>query len=201
MILENFEQLNKDQRQTFADICNKLLSYSFLAKDKKDNKDQYYFVINYKHYFDEIFSVLGHELIVNRELGAIQLINSNYQSTMHLKREESLVLLIIRILYHEKLIETTLNDNVVVTVSDIHDKYDLLGFKRKIYKTELERTLRLFKRYNLIENIGEIAQSATKLIIYPTITMAISTTNIQDVYNYINQLNVEEGDKGNEKVN
>ena len=195
MILENFETLTKDQRQTFSDICNKLLTYSFIAKDKKDNKEQYYFVINYKHYFDEFFSVLGHELIVKREIGAIQLVNNNYQSTLKLKKEESLILLILRILYHEKLVETTLNDNVVISVSDIHDKYELLGFKKRIFKTELDRTLRLFKRYNLIENVGDITVSSSKLIIYPTITLAITTSNIQDVYNYIVRLGNEDGDK------
>ena len=195
MILENFETLTKDQRQTFSDICNKLLTYSFIAKDKKDNKEHYYFVINYKHYFDEFFGVLGHELIVKREIGAIQLVNNNYQSTLKLKKEESLILLILRILYHEKLVETTLNDNVVISISDIHDKYELLGFKKRIFKTELDRTLRLFKRYNLIENVGDITVSSSKLIIYPTITLAITTSNIQDVYNYIVRLGNEDGDK------
>ena len=89
MILEGFEQLNKEQRDTFKDICNKLLTYSFLAKEKKDNKNAYYFVINYKNYFDEFFGILGHELIINRELGAIQLVNNNFQSILRLKKEET----------------------------------------------------------------------------------------------------------------
>ncbi len=122
MILENFENLTGAQRQMFADTVVKLLASAFLARDKKDNKEHYYFVLSFKNYFDEYFGVIGYELILDRDRGAIQLVTKENQNLVKLKKEESLILLILRILFHQHLVETSINDNVVITVDEIHQK-------------------------------------------------------------------------------
>ena len=45
MILENFERPEHGAKTAFSDTCNKLLSTGFLARDKRDNKEQYYFLL------------------------------------------------------------------------------------------------------------------------------------------------------------
>ena len=47
-MLDSYERLTNVQKATFKDIANKLLASTFLARDKKDNKDNYYFVVSYK---------------------------------------------------------------------------------------------------------------------------------------------------------
>ena len=59
MILDKFEELNTTQRKLFAKTCLRLLSNSFLARDKQDNKDMYYFLLSYKHYLDEYFDIMN----------------------------------------------------------------------------------------------------------------------------------------------
>jgi hypothetical protein len=200
MILENFEQLTNPQRAMFADTCNKLLSSAFLAKDKKDNKEQYYFILSFKNYFDEYFSIIGYELNVDREQGAIQLISKDNANLLKLKKEESLILLIIRILYHQHLVQTSVNDNVIITVDEIHQKYDTLELKKKINKTDLVNILRLYRKYNLIEPLGDITQGSTRIIVYPTILMAINTQNINDVLDTIGRIVNHPGGKENEEA-
>jgi hypothetical protein len=200
MILENFESLTNPQRAMFADTCNKLLSSAFLAKDKKDNKEQYYFVLSFKNYFDEYFGVIGYELVLDREQGAIQLVNKDNANLLKLKKDESLILLILRILYHQHLVQTSINDNVVITVDEIHQKYDTLELKKKINKTDLVSILRLYRKYNLIEPLGDITQGSTRVIVYPTILMAINTQNISDVLDTINRIVNHQGGKENEET-
>ncbi|MBU1145521.1 MAG: DUF4194 domain-containing protein [Firmicutes bacterium] len=196
MILENYENLNMGQKQLFADTCNKLLSTGFLARDKKDNKEQYYFVLSFKNYFDEYFEVMNFEILLDRETGAIQLVHKEHHNLLKLKKEESLVLLILRILYHQHLVQTSINDNVIISISEIHQKYDALELKRKINKTDLVTILRMYKKFNLIEPLGDITQSNTKVVIYPTILLAINTHQINDVYDLINR--VSGNDEGDE---
>lgn len=198
MILENFEDLNVGQKKLFAKTCLRLLSNSFLAKDKEDNKEMYYFIISYKQYFDEYFDVMDFELVLDREMGAVQLLHRENNNLLKLKKDESIVLLILRILFHEHLVKTSINDNVVIKVDEIHDYYDSLELKKKINKTDLVKILRLFKRYNIIETLGDITKTSTPIIIYPTILLAINTQTINDVYNIINQL--ENGSDKNEKT-
>ncbi|MCR5741339.1 MAG: DUF4194 domain-containing protein [Gammaproteobacteria bacterium] len=194
MLLDELKEFNKETQETFKKICNQLLFSNYLSKDKRDNNKAYYFVLNYKKYFDEFFEILGDELILNKEIGAIQLKNNYYSGTLKLKKEETFIALILRILYQEKLINTTLDNTVVITVDEIHNKYQSFGFKRKIFKTELVSALRLFKKYNVIDNIGDLEMSSTKILIFSTITLLIPIHNIQEVYNYVNQLEVGKGE-------
>lgn len=188
MILENFETLNMGQQQLFSDTCNKLLSTGFLARDKRDNKEQYYFLISFKNYFDEYFGIMGYEVVLDREQGAVQLRHPENRNLMRLKRDESLILLILRILYHQNLVKTSINENVVINVDEIHMKYDALEIKKKINKTDLVSILRLYKKHNLIEPLGDITQGNTKVVIYPTILMAIQTQQINEVYDLVRKM-------------
>lgn len=193
MILDKFEELSSAQKQLFSDTCNKLLSSGFLARDKKDNKEQYYFLVSYKNYFDEYFGVINYEIVLDREQGAIQLVQQENKNVLKLKKEESLVLLILRILYHQNLVKTSINENVIITVNEIHDRYDSLELKRKISKTDLVSILRLYKKHNIIEPLGDITQSNTKIIVYPTILLALNTSMINDVYETIQKIVASEG--------
>ena len=61
-MLELYETFTNTQKNTFADICNKLLANTYLARDKRDNKEAYYFVVSYKDLFEEYFKLMNMEL-------------------------------------------------------------------------------------------------------------------------------------------
>ncbi len=194
-MLDSYERLTNVQKATFKDIANKLLASTFLARDKKDNKDNYYFVVSYKEVFDEFFAILGYEVKLDQGVGSIMLKSNQNTGFLKLRRDETIILLILRILYHERLKETSLNENVVITVLDIHEKYNFLEIKKRINKTDLVSALRLFRRFNLIETIGDITMSNTKVVIMPTILYAINTEEITEVYNTVSRIVSEAGDE------
>lgn len=194
-MLDSYERLTNVQKATFKDIANKLLASTFLARDKKDNKDNYYFVVSYKEVFDEFFAILGYEVKLDQGVGSIMLKSDQNTGFLKLRRDETIILLILRILYHECLKETSLNENVVITVLDIHEKYNFLEIKKRINKTDLVSALRLFRRFNLIETIGDITMSNTKVVIMPTILYAINTEEITEVYNTVSRIVSEAGDE------
>ncbi len=194
-MLDSYERLTNVQKATFKDIANKLLASTFLARDKKDNKDNYYFVVSYKEVFDEFFAILGYEVKLDQGVGSIMLKSDQNTGFLKLRRDETIILLILRILYHERLKETSLNENVVITVLDIHEKYNFLEIKKRINKTDLVSALRLFRRFYLIETIGDITMSNTKVVIMPTILYAINTEEITEVYNTVSRIVSEAGDE------
>lgn len=195
-MLQALETMTQTQRNQFKDTANKLLSSTFLSRDKRDNKEAFYFLMSYKEIFDEFFEILGYEITLDTAQGAVMLSGGNNSNILKLKRDESLILLILRLLYHEKMKETSLNENIVCDLSDIHEKYDYLQIKKKLNKTDLENALRIFRRYNLIEATGDLKNSSTKVVILPTILMAINSEDINEVYNTINKIGrEEEGDK------
>ena len=52
--------------------------------------------------------------------------------------------------------------------------------------------MRLFRRYNLIEITGDITTSTCRIVILPTILMAIQTEDVNEVYLTINIIAQEE---------
>lgn len=201
MILEHFDELNSNQKNLFARTCLKLLQTGFLARDKRDNKDMYYFLLSYKKYFDEYFEIINYEIILDRENGAIQLVHEDNSNVMKLNKEETILLLILRILYHQHLADTSINDNIVISINELHQYYDSLELKKKINKTDLVKILRLYKKFNIIEPIGDITKSNSKVIIFPTILLAINTTAINDVYDLISRIEPQQGSDDDEEVN
>ena len=194
-MLENYEKFTQGQKGQFSDIANKLLVNTFLARAKENNKVDYYFVVNYKEVFDEFFALLGYELKVDNTLGIIMLEGANANQSVKLKRDETLVLFILRILYHEKMKETSMNENIVISVEDIHTKYNYLEIKKRINKTDLVNSLRLFRRFNIIEIMGDVTQSTCRIVILPTILYAINTENVSEVYNSIQKIMEEAGNE------
>ena len=191
-MLNVYETFNVTQQNQFRDTANKLLSNTFLCRDKKDNKENYYFLMSYKEVFDEFFKILGYEINLDTTLGSVMLEGASATNTLKLKRDETIVLLILRLLYHEKAKDASLNDNIICSVADVHEKYDYLQIKRKLNKTDLVSSMRLFRRYNLIEITGDITTSTCRIVILPTILMAIKSEDITTVFNTINRITQEE---------
>ncbi len=194
-MLDALEHMTQTQQDQFKDTANKLLSNTYLSRDKRDNKESYYFLMSYKDLFDEFFKILGYEIELDTASGSVMLSGATASNTLKLKRDETIVLLILRLLYHEKMKNTSLNDNIVCEVNDIHEKYDYLEIKKKLNKTDLLSSLRTFRRYNLIEITGDITTSYCKVVILPTILMAIKSEDITEVYNTIMKIRDAEEDK------
>ena len=68
---------------------------------------------------------------INEELGVIQLTNDYNYNRLNLKLYESVILLILRILYDEKKRELSVSDEVIVNLGDIQDKYLSLQIREK----------------------------------------------------------------------
>ena len=80
----------------------------------------------------------------------------------------------------------------MLSFNEVHEKYDYLEIKRKLNKTDLVSALRLFRRYNLIEVTGDLSTSSCRVVILPTILMAIKSEDITTVFNTINKIAQEE---------
>lgn len=187
MFEELYNALNTTQKNEFSRIANKLLSISFLTKKKEDNKKDYYFIQNHKELFSIFFEFINWELEIDDEFGVIHLFNRDNINRMNIKLNDSIILLILRLLFHEKMQELNLSNNVIIRIAEIHERYKALNIRDKtIDKTALKNALQLFKRYNIIDPIdGDYVLGDSRLIIYPTVLLAVKVDEINKVYEKI----------------
>lgn len=184
--MDLFEGMLQKDKDEFKRICNKLMSICFICKQNEDTKSDYYFILRQKPVFLRYLDILGYTLEINEEYGVIQLVNRENYNHVHLKLYDSIILLILRILYDEKKRELSLTD-VVINVGDIQEKYLALKIREKqIDKGTMNNALRLFKRYNLVALLDkDLTQEDARIVIYDSILMAVRVEDIKRVNDLI----------------
>lgn len=184
--MDLFEGMLQKDRDEFRRVCNKLMSICFICKQNADTRSEYYFILRQRPVFERYLDVLGYTLEINEEYGVVQLVNRENYNHVHLKLYDSIILLILRILYDEKKRELSLSD-VVVNVGDIQEKYLSLKIREKqIDKTTMNNALRLMKRYNLVALLDrDLTQEESRIVIYDSILMAVRVEDIRRVSDMI----------------
>ncbi len=182
--MELLDKMLQRDKENFRRICNRLLSCCFFCKSNVSNKSDYYFVLKYRSEFKTYLEVLGYRLEINEELGVIQLTNDYNYNRLNLKLYESVILLILRILYDEKKRELSVSDEVIVNLGDIQDKYLSLQIREKmIDKTTMRNALSMLRRFQIIETLDrDLGNEESRILIYDSILMAVRIDDIRKAY-------------------
>ena len=171
------------------EIANYLLNNCFLIGNVDSTREKYYYVINHEESFRQLFQPIGYTLVIHRNLRVVQLINNHGTGRLAIKKYESIMLLIFRLLYVEKRESpSTSEDKVVVTVEEIKNEYEKLNLPRKFDKVLLEDSLRNIKRYNLVQPLDKLLDMDAKIQIYASVMLAMPDTTISTAYEQMSKL-------------
>ena len=171
------------------EIANYLLNNCFLIGNVDSTREKYYYVINHEESFRQLFQPIGYTLVIHRNLRVVQLINNHGTGRLALKKYESIMLLIFRLLYVEKRESlSTSEDKVVVTVEEIKNEYEKLNLPRKFDKVLLEDSLRNIKSYNLVQPLDKLLDMDAKIQIYASVMLAMPDTTISTAYEQTSKL-------------
>ena len=181
--MEFIDVLENIPKDKFRVTANKLLNECFMIKKNKDTVSEYHFILNYRDCFISLFDVLGYELVIQEDQGVIGINNPAGTGRIHLKKIESRLLLILRLLYIEERKKISQTGDVIVIVDQVYDKYNMLKMQNKLDKTTLRNSMGLFRRYHLIQNLdADMSNPDTRVIIYPSILLAVANTSLDDLY-------------------
>ena len=171
------------------EIANYLLNNCFLIGTVDSTREKYYYVINHEESFRQLFQPIGYTLVIHRNLRVVQLINNHGSGRLSLKKYESIMLLILRLLYVEKRESlSTSEERVVATVEEIKNEYEKLNLPRRFDKALLEDSLRNIKRYNLVQPLDKLLDMDAKIQIYPSVMLAMPDTTISKAYEETSKL-------------
>jgi hypothetical protein len=181
---ERLEQMNAKEQEDFARIVNKLLGSTFITRKNEENRRDYYFIERNEDLFRQYLKHAGWSLSGDRAFGVYQVVSEFPANRIHLRMEESIILLILRLCYEEKRKEISLTENICVKVREIQDKYTALKIRsRPIDKKSLKEAVGLFKRFNILQPLdGDVTDPECRLEVYPTILFAVRVDDIRSVY-------------------
>lgn len=192
------------QKEKFSKAANSLLNHCFILKKKADTKADYLYIKENKEEFSLVFDLLGYDLRIDEDLGLISIYNRNGTGRLLFTKFESIMFLILKLLYLEKRNDLSVDANcVTVSMQEIRDKYNILKLKnkQKLDKNSEKHIISLFKRYNLIYNLtSDITNGETRIEIYPSIMIAIPNEGVTHLYESVKErLNqYEQGEENGE---
>ncbi|MBE6041363.1 MAG: DUF4194 domain-containing protein [Clostridiales bacterium] len=180
--MDLFEGMIQKDQDEFRKIMNRLMSTGFILRRKEQTKSDYYFILRHRSVFERYLDVLSYQIDINEEYGVIQLLNRENYNHLQLTMHESIILLILRILFDEKKRELSLTD-VVVNMGDIQEKYLSMQIRsEQIGKTVMRNALKKFRRYSLVELLdGNNIREESRVLIYDSIMMAVRVDDIKRV--------------------
>lgn len=181
-----FIRLTDTKKEEFSRLTNKLLSVNYLCANRPRDREDYYKVVAdldvYINYFLLMDYVLEHHSIDK----VLNLYNNQNYNRYIFKKNESLVLLLLRRCYYQKMQEISLLDNITITLEELHDAISETGIvDRRLNKGELKEIFRVLKRYNIIDLSSNSLEDNTIIIIYPTILYVLPIERIEEIDNIL----------------
>ena len=178
----------------FKILVNKLINVNYLTAYKEEDKSDYYFICNYFDCFQSYFLLSGRELnhYPNQRTFVLE---SSFTQRLLLNKKTSFILLLLRLLYNQKMQDISLDNQIMVTVGDIQLKFEQLVIEPndRIKLGELSEALRLLKRYNIINYKGsDFGNDDFVITVYPTIQFAVGINDMNAIVEKINTYNGKE---------
>ncbi len=185
---DEYSKLSYKEIEKFKELTNKLTNVIYLTAYKEIDKNDYYFISTNFDCFYNYFILSGKELI-NYKSQKTFVLQSPYTPKLSLNKINSIILLLLRLLYNQKLKDISLDMQINITTGDIQEQYEhFANFKNERLKTgELSEGLRLLKRHNIIDFKGDNFQNDDFIItILPTIQYAVGIDDIKTLVDKIN---------------
>ena len=183
MSIEQYlEQYTASEKEMFQRACRRLLKQTFIVRDKnEESKRLYYFVSKNPAPFSEYFQCIGFDIVLDRNNGVIMLRNyadesetAKIQSNrLQLRKDESIVLCCLWIIYVDNLKEGNLTRPILTSVTDLRFELEKFGIRDEVGKAALKRALDLFSRYQLVEVNGKVGDAECLIRLYPSLEFAM----------------------------
>lgn len=175
--------------ETREELANYLLNCCFLIGNLESTREKYYLLTNNEEEMQGLFRPLGYSIVINRTLRVAQLVNLRELGRVDLRKYETVILLILRLLYVEKRESLSVSEQLVlVTVEEVENEYNKLNLPKKLDRRTLEDALRTFKKYNLAVMIDRLENTSARIQILPSVMMAMPEQAITKAYEQTREL-------------
>ena len=184
-------ELSDRDKNTFKDIVIRLLKVNFLLR--KINSETYSFILSHKEMFYLFFQYLNFDFFIREDKELVYIKSDDEKLSKSLNRNETLCLLVLRILYQRKLDEVTLSDEIEITTKELQDLLFAIGFEGtandRVKKSVLNELLRVFKQHNIIYySEKDINLDSSWITIYPSIEVAMDFKDLSEIVSRLDSL-------------
>src|SRR6266849_2146483 len=108
--------LPEKSRRDVPRVINRLLGETFLYQEVEADKEDYYFVRRYQTAFEAVLALAGFKLLHDEYHRIFQAISEYSYCRAHYRLDESLMIVVLRKLYEDRVERLSLANDPVVTI-------------------------------------------------------------------------------------
>lgn len=194
--LDRLARLPEAELDKFRQCVQTLLTATFIVRSYHKHGPIYKFAVSNFNMLETYFSFAGYRLLKDETLGVVAW-EGAAAARYDLNLEETLALLIFRLLFEEKGREVTLHNERIVLQQEFVEKYRVMT-ERTLKKTPLTMLLRRFQSLRLIDVMGEESDPESRIVLYPSIAFALTGYTIDTVYEKIESFKKDAGPNNND---
>lgn len=191
---EAYKQLSSREKEDFARIVNHLLGATFLVRREETRRD-YYFVERHQAIVEGYLRLMDWELVLDKGYGVCQAVNRRGGTRLTMSLWDTVLLLVLRLLYEEKRKQLQVAADVMARTEEIHTKVQALRLRDRgvLEKKYLRSAFALFRRHNLVEVLdGDVTDPECRFLIYPSILFAVRLESLQELHARLDEFRGEE---------
>ena len=178
-----FDHLSEQEREKLRDLINRLLNVNFLVKELE--RDRYQAARKLRDPLEEFFKFLNWDFQLDERNECIFAFSKEGAHRLRLTKEESVALLVIRLIYQEKRQGVILTEFPLTTKYEIRAKFVTfsLAFPGK---TRFQEIIKLLTQYKLIQTLDEdINLDDCRFRLFHTLIYALDTNSIDRIHERI----------------
>lgn len=135
-------------------VMNRLLGQTFLYQDADADKDDYYFVHRHRPVFEALLQLVGFSLLHDDYHRIFQVVSDFSYCRARYRLDESLMIVVLRKLYEERIEHLSLASDPVVTIGEVREEYrTITGKDRDLGIVQYETLLRHLRAMGLIDTL------------------------------------------------
>ena len=191
---ELYEQLTDKEKQQFSDTVNLMLGKTHLVYEREEDRRHYRFVEKNMELFTAYLEMARWSIHLQKQYGVIQLYNMEERNRYNFTLQETIFLVILRLLYDEKRRDLRLTQQVLVTAREIQEKYMALQIRRRLPSREdTQHILRLLSSFSLLDlKRGHWREPEAVYLLYPSLLLVVNPGDLDTLVEWLREQGEQE---------
>jgi hypothetical protein len=206
MELTHISTLPEKSERDLPRVINRLLGQVFLYQDKDDDKDDYYFIHRHRAACGTALELVGFNLLHDDYHRIFQVVSDYSYCRARYKLDETLMILVLRKLYEERLERLSLAQDPVVTIGEVREEYrTITGKERDLGMVQYETLLRRLRTMGLLDTLDgrtiDVRDGDARLRLRGSVRMILPIQTVDELDAWLRRYRTAEVEEEVEPVN
>jgi len=188
--------LAEKARRDVPRVVNRLLGQTFLYQDVDGDKDDYYFIHRHRQVFESLLRQTGFNLLHDDYHRIFQVVSEYSYSRARYPLDQTLMILVLRKLYDEKVEHLSLANDPVVTLAEVREEYrTITGKERALGVSQYKDLLTRLRAMGLVDTLDgriiDVRNGDARLRLRGSVRMILPIQTVDEMEAWMRRYRVE----------